>query len=291
VKRVLSLALSLAVLLLMLPVLPAAAVVITAVALPVEGGTVTGGRNDYNPDDSAVLVATPNPGYVFVGWYEDNVLITNEPTYPFMVIGDRTLTARFRNPAQNYTVTANAAAGGGGTVTGGGVFSFGDTATLTATPNTGYIFDGWYEGGTRLHPNPAPATFSFPVETDRTIEARFTDPSSPRIEVTLNANGGTGVPSFLIKTQGQALTLPRPTRSGYTFVGWHTSLPPLTGVTVPEYLSPNGLTYSDDVSVTLFAVWDLRTGVMPSWPIMLLAAFGVFMLILGGTMLRKKRKK
>lgn len=33
---------------------------------------------------------------------------------------------------------------GGGTITGAGLYTIGSQVTLSATPNTGYLFDGWY---------------------------------------------------------------------------------------------------------------------------------------------------
>ncbi len=43
--------------------------------------------------------------------------------------------------------------------------------------------------------------------------------------VTYNANGGTGAPAIQTKTYGTRLTLNsvKPTRSGYTFLGWATA--------------------------------------------------------------------
>lgn len=43
------------------------------------------------------------------------------------------------------SVTIRVIAGNGGTATGGGRYSIGDTVTLVATPNAGYRFKGWYD--------------------------------------------------------------------------------------------------------------------------------------------------
>lgn len=63
-----------------------------------------------------------------------------------------------------YTITANA--GTGGTVTGGGSYESGTTATLTATPNTGYKFKQWTDGNTN-------ATRSVTVTANATYTAIF----------------------------------------------------------------------------------------------------------------------
>jgi len=71
--------------------------------------------------------------------------------------------------SKTYTITA--IAGTGGTVSGGGKYLSGGMVTLTATPNTNYTFDGWYENGFKI--NSAGATYVFIATIDRTLEARF----------------------------------------------------------------------------------------------------------------------
>lgn len=65
----------------------------------------------------------------------------------------------------------NLISGVGGTVSGDGVYMYNSIATLTATPNPGYIFAGWYENG-QLLDNLA-AEYSFDVLSNRTLEAVF----------------------------------------------------------------------------------------------------------------------
>ncbi len=69
--------------------------------------------------------------------------------------------------------------------------------------------------------------------------------------VTYNANGGIGAPAAQTKTEGVALTLSStvPVYEGYTFKGWATSY----DATEAEYQP--GASYTNDESVTLFAVW------------------------------------
>ncbi|MBQ6569486.1 MAG: peptidoglycan DD-metalloendopeptidase family protein [Clostridia bacterium] len=68
------------------------------------------------------------------------------------------------------TVTTSAQAGG--TVSASGTYENGETATLIAAPNKGYLFDGWYENDEKIEG--ADANYSFIVKSDRTLEARFT---------------------------------------------------------------------------------------------------------------------
>ena len=70
--------------------------------------------------------------------------------------------------------------------------------------------------------------------------------------VSYNANGGTGAPSKQQKKEGVALTLSttKPTRSGYTFLGWATS----SSASAARY-GPGGL-YTTNSDTTLYAVWQ-----------------------------------
>ncbi|HQE50578.1 MAG TPA: hypothetical protein PKV93_14645 [Fervidobacterium sp.] len=71
---------------------------------------------------------------------------------------------------RQYTVSAAPNNTSYGTVTGSGTYNCGSTATLTAVPNTGYMFIGWYEDGSQVSTT---ATYVFTVSGNRTLEARF----------------------------------------------------------------------------------------------------------------------
>ncbi len=55
-------------------------------------------------------------------------------------------TAQYTATKRSYTVTVNT--DGNGTATGGGSYEHGESATLTATPNSGYKFKQWSDGST-----------------------------------------------------------------------------------------------------------------------------------------------
>ena len=69
--------------------------------------------------------------------------------------------------------------------------------------------------------------------------------------VSYNANGGSGAPSSQTKTHGVTLTLSstKPTRDGYTFLGWSTS----STATSATYSAGGSFTANADT--TLYAVW------------------------------------
>jgi len=70
--------------------------------------------------------------------------------------------------------------------------------------------------------------------------------------ITYSGNGGTGIPSAQTKTYGTNLTLSytRPTRAGYTFLGWST----YQSASTPTYFPGSSLSGNQDV--TLYAVWE-----------------------------------
>ncbi len=70
----------------------------------------------------------------------------------------------------DYTLTLNAESGG--TVSGSGTYINDSKATIKATPEPGYLFEGWYENGELLAGVPAEIDLS--VNSNRTLEARFT---------------------------------------------------------------------------------------------------------------------
>lgn len=87
---------------------------------------------------------------------------------------------------RSYQIIARA--GEGGKVSGGGTFLYGTTVTLTASPNSNYSFDGWYENGIKV--DGAGAAYSFAVTKNRTLEARFKYAGS-----TSGSSGGDSKPS------------------------------------------------------------------------------------------------
>lgn len=59
----------------------------------------------------------------------------------------------------------------GGTVQGEGTFAYNSSATVTAVPNIGYMFAGWYENGKLL--DAISEEYTFTIFSNRTLEARF----------------------------------------------------------------------------------------------------------------------
>lgn len=80
-------------------------------------------------------------------------------------------------------------------------------------------------------------------------------PVRPTYTISYNANGGSGAPSSQTKTHGYTLTLSstKPTRTGYTFLGWSTSKSATSATYDP------GDSFYTDATTTLYAVWKIIT--------------------------------
>ena len=141
-------------------------------------GTATGGGR-YELDTQVTLHATPQSGATFQGWYLNSIsgtLLSSNADYTFTVEGAMNIVAKFSALPKTITVSASPLAGG--SVSGGGSKEVGTNCTVIATANAGYGFSGWYEGDTLVSSN---ASYTFLVENDRTLEARFVERVGIRI--------------------------------------------------------------------------------------------------------------
>lgn len=107
-------------------------------------GSVTGG-GVFTLGQTTTLTAVPNSGYHFVQWQDGN---TSNPR-TITVTANAEYTAYFaEDQGITYTLTVLSASDEMGSVSGGGVYSPGEEATLTAIPNEGFRFAQWQDGDT-----------------------------------------------------------------------------------------------------------------------------------------------
>ncbi|TVQ14921.1 MAG: T9SS C-terminal target domain-containing protein, partial [Bacteroidetes bacterium] len=186
---------------------------ITVNAAPSAGGTVSGGGS-YDHGQTATLSATPASGYTFVNWTENGNVVSTQQSFLFNVTGNRNLTANFSMEAYTVALTANPA--NAGTLTGGGNYNHGQTATLTATPSAGYTFVNWTENGDAVSNYPG---YSFTVTGNRNLTAHF---SLNTYTITVNAEPSEGgaVSGGGSYDHGQTATLSAIPASGHTFLYW-----------------------------------------------------------------------
>lgn len=147
-----------------------------------------------------------------------------------------------------------------------------DTTNLVVKANavSGYRFVGWYTSPNDTVGNPtasqATKLVSSKVQVNTSVivsaskwntgnaNVYFIYPkySYGSVKISYNPDGGTVSPSYVYKNPGDSVTLPTPTRAGYTFLGWTTSLVPnysIVGKGGQSYIVPKS-------NITLYAVWE-----------------------------------
>ncbi len=186
---------------------------ITAVANPEEGGTVEG-SGSYLYGTTVTLVATPNEHYYFVNWTKNGEEISDNTSFSFSVTEAGDYVANFALYNYNIDLTANPEEGG--IVSGGGTFNYGDIATVTATPTSGYHFVYWTENDTEVSSD---AEYSFTVTEDRSLTANF-GLDVYFIAVACNPMEGGYVIGGGAFNYGGDVVLSAVPYEGYVFVNW-----------------------------------------------------------------------
>ena len=184
---------------------------VTASANPTVGGTVTGGGT-YNYGTSVTLTATPAAGYTFFNWTKNGQMVSHNATYTFNVTGPATYVANF--VLQSFNITVSADPTEGGTVSGGGTYNYGTSATLTATPAAGYAFINWTKNGTVVSTN---ATYTLNVTEGGTYVAHFSQNSYMLTINYMYADGSIAAPTHTENlSYGASYSVTSPAITGYT---------------------------------------------------------------------------
>ena len=144
---------------------------------PEEGGELSG-DGLYREGALAGLNALSATGYEFLGWFEDDQLISIAKTYAFKVENDRTLTAKFQllenrqnEVPETYLISLAPEPVEGGRVFGGGEYTEGDSVTINALANLDFLFINWTENGEEVSRD---IIYTFTVERDQKLTANFT---------------------------------------------------------------------------------------------------------------------
>ena len=217
--------------------------------LATAGGSYTNINGNYQFEDSIELIATPNIGYEFVGWYDsrDN-LLSNSSNYTYIVSkSDEVITAKFNLITHNVEyIVPNGTTNNNPTVVG-----YNDSYELINASHEGYQFAGWYlednyitpvyeldnlDTNLVLYGKFIPKTYTLTLNTNIKYSILFDD----------NYDGGALNEQFIYT--GDTIIIPNnPTREGYIFAGW--------------YLEDNSLNYFNfDEEITedlhLYAKWE-----------------------------------
>jgi hypothetical protein len=187
---------------------------VNATVAPPNSGTITGARA-YADGSSATLVATANAGYVFANWMENGSVISESPSYTLTVHEDHLLQANFAPVGSGRTITTSSLPSNGGSTLGDGEYSLGSSATVTATPNTGYKFSKWLENDAVVS---TARSYTFTVTGDRALVAKF----KPVYLVTTIADPPDAgeTESDVAYEAGELAVLKAKPNDGYAFVEW-----------------------------------------------------------------------
>lgn len=201
-------------------------------------------------------------GYTFLGWSTSSsaTYASYSPGQSYTSNSGKTFYAVWSK--NSYTIQYNANGGSGAPASQ--TKKYGETLTLSSVKPTrsGYTFKGWSTSSTATTPTYY-AGGSYTANSGATLYAVWEKNATPTpvtYTVSYNANGGSGAPASQTKTQNVTLTLSstKPTRSGYTFLGWSTS----STATYPLYYA--GGSYTANASATLYAVWEKNVTPAPT---------------------------
>lgn len=224
-----------------------------AIAYNANGGSGAP-ANQVKSHFTPLKLSTQKPrrtGYTFLGWSTSSTATTAtySPGDTYTNNGRVTLYAVWAS--KTYTISYDANGGGGAP---GSQRKTHDIKILIPTVEpvrNGYTFLGWGVSKTSTSPTYQPGEWYY-SNISRTLYAVWQKNAPTSYTVSYDANGGSGAPGSQTKTQDATLTLSstKPTRSGYTFLGWATS----ASATSATY-QPGG-SYTANASVTLYAVWS-----------------------------------
>ncbi|HIU07887.1 MAG TPA: InlB B-repeat-containing protein [Candidatus Limiplasma pullistercoris] len=217
--------------------------------------TLTGGGSLNCPDSDMALFVLGGSLELAEGCeLQDNKEVFNAAGGGATIVesDDQAFATSFSLKMQQYDVTVTDDENGKAKATPASAAK-GDTVTLTATPNPGYVFDRWevLSGGVTIGSD---NTFTMPGSAVE-IKAYF---KQAEYKVTLNTNGGTvNAGDVTGYVYGEGAKLPTDvTRDGYTFGGWYDN-EALSGSRV------TAITGTDTGDKTYWAKWTAIPGSAP----------------------------
>ncbi len=174
------------------------------------GGTTATSSHAYGTAKALSSNGFTKTGYTFAGWATDAsgpVVYSNAQSVSNLTtINGASITLFAVWTINQYTIIFDANGGIGGS---NGLMTYGDVLTAPTVTKTGYTFSGW----SAVIPATVPAA-------NTTYVALWDNTYS----ITFDANGGSGG-TIEYKNEGDTLTAPTVTKTGYTFSGWSPVLP------------------------------------------------------------------
>ena len=187
---------------------------ISASANPTAGGTVSG-AGQYYENTQCTLTATANAHYEFTRWTKNGSLASTNNPYTFTVNGNETYVAQF-TALTAHTVTCSAVQNG--TISASPTTAYkGETVTLTATPASGYYFNGWTVKDANSNSiDVVNNQFTMP-DSNVTVSATFVTGYNVTLASVMN---GTISANPTAGPAGMEVTLTATPASGYVFDSW-----------------------------------------------------------------------
>lgn len=182
-------------------------------------GTLTGAGHYYVDETKSVTVSASvnSKEYEFAYWFENESVVSVEPTYTFAVEKSRNLQAIFKKQCY-VTITAGE---GGSVSTESGYFPEGQGLIITATPNDGYKFINWTNGKDVVSTN---ATYTFSVSENVSLTANFAKAVTIQASVNIDGVGAiSGTGNYVIEngeTVEVTLFVVSNDEEKYKFLNW-----------------------------------------------------------------------
>ena len=194
--------------------------------------------------------------HTFLGWSTSSTSTTAQYQPGAYVYLDRNMTlyAVWQQTPQTYTLTYDANGGTGAPppqqAAGGSTV----TVSYVTPVRTNHTFLGWHTNRSATAPAYQPGQLETMPYQNITLYAIWQQ-TAQIYTLTYDANGGTGAPLPQQAAGGSTVTVSTqmPTRTGYTFLGWHTN----RNATAPAY-QPGQLATMPYQNITLYAVWRLE---------------------------------
>lgn len=214
--------------------------------------------SSYTVTDEVILPTPTKEELLFLGWYTEDTFTNEVVKIEKGTTGNKTLYAQW-DVYELYNI--NYVLNGGINPLGTPVsYNKSQEVVLPTPTREGYTFDGWYTESTFVNRVTRIAKRS---SGDKTFYAKWTTISYP---ITYVLNGGTiannSANSYTIES---GLTLPTPTREGYTFEGWYTESTFNNKVTKINTGSTGEKTfYAKWMKITYSIVYETYGGSLPS---------------------------
>ena len=177
------------------------------------------GQDLYNVGELASVYASPNDGYIFINWTENDSIVSTDSIYSFAVENTRILVANFISNQCSVSIHNTI----GGNTLGAGQYHYGDIVTVQAYPFNGYIFSSWltYDGNvadTVSYENP----YSFVITQDMEFYALFSmiPIGSNSVSSISDPIDGGVIEGNGIYVGGTNVTVKAIPNAGYSFVNW-----------------------------------------------------------------------